>query len=166
MLKTVGTAVLACSALMMLNGCHSPSGGMFPNPSGSMTYTSTETRQTSIAVIDLRTDEEVFVMYVPPGKQLTMDFRVGGGDDPVHTPDLMRWELFDAGTRTGRLQNSLTVPNAASRRIDVDFHQGVEWAEAPPEQQLRTDELADRPDWWTPEGGELPAASPAELYDG
>jgi rhodanese-related sulfurtransferase len=109
-----------------------------------MTYVSTETRQMTISVVDVRTDEEVFVMHVPPGKQLTMDFRRDGGDDPVVTPDLMRWELFDAGRRTGRLHNALTVPNAASRRIDVFVHQGVEWQTAPPEQRLRTDELAER----------------------
>lgn len=169
MLRTAGTAlfatVLACTMLPM-SGCHSPAGGMFPNPSGTMTYVSTETRQMTISVVDVRTDEEVFVMHVPPGKQLTMDFRRDGGDDPVVTPDLMRWELFDAGRRTGRLHNALTVPNAASRRIDVFVNQGIKWQAAPPEQRLRTDELAERPDWWTPQGGKLPQHSPAEIYDG
>lgn len=169
MLRIAGTValttVLACAALP-LSGCHSPRGGMFPNSGGSMTYVSTETRQMSISVVDLRTDEEVFVMQIPPGRQLTMDFRGGGGDDPVLTPDLMRWELFEAGQQTGRLKNALTVPNAASRRIDVFVNQGIEWQQAPPEERLRTDELADRPDWWTPRGGELPRHSPAEIYDG
>lgn len=168
MLKTAGTVVLAaaCLAAVPLGGCHSPRGGLLPHSGGSMTYVSTETRQMSIAVIDLRTDEEVFVMEIPPGKQLTMDFRTGGGDDPVYTPDLMRWEMFDAGKRTGRLKNALTVPNSASRRIDVFVNQAIAWQDPPPEQQYRTDEVADRPDWWTPRGGELPSRSPAEIYDG
>src|SRR5690606_14670581 len=112
--------------MLPLSGCHAPGGGIFSNSGGSMTYISTESRQMSISVVDLRTDEEVFVMAVPPGKQLTMNFRTGGGDDPVLRPDLLRWELFDAGTRTGRLHNGLTVPNAASRRIDVFVNQNIE----------------------------------------
>ncbi len=165
-LKFAATTVLAFALQLSIGGCHSPAGGTMPHSGGTMTYVSTETRQTSITVVDLRTDEELFVMYIPPGKQLTMDFRAKAGDDPVHTPDIMRWELFDAGRRTGRLKNSLTVPNAASRRIDVEIHQGIEWADAPQEEVLRTDELADRPDWWTPRGGELPGDTPAGMYDG
>ena len=169
MFKAAGTAVLvstiACT-MMPLSGCHSPRGGILPHAGGSMTYVSTDSRQMSVSVVDVRTDEEIFVMEIPPGKQLTMDFRAGGGDDPVLRPDLMRWELFDAGTRTGRLHNGLTVPNATSRRVDVFVNQEIAWRDAPPEERLRTDELADRPDWWTPEGGELPQESPAALYDG
>ena len=41
------------------------------------------------------------------------------GKDPVETPDLMRWQIWDVGTRTGSMQNALSVPNAASVRDDM-----------------------------------------------
>ena len=65
------------------------------------------------------------------GKQLTLDFKTGDGDDPVATPDLMRYEIFPIGTSIGRLRNSLTVPNQYSRRIDVDYRAGPETAPPP-----------------------------------
>jgi len=93
---------------------------------------------------------------IPAGRHLTIDFVAGAGDDPVYSPDLMRYEVFDQGTTWGALRNSMTVPTASSRRIDVTIRQGPEYITAVPDRELRTDELADRPDWWTPEGGEMP----------
>jgi len=162
----IAAVALALGACLSLGACHSPRGGIMPSAGGSATYYSTEMRQASVVVIDVRTDEELFVMDIPVGKQLTMSFRSGAGDDPVMRPDLMRWELFDLGTRTGRLHHALTVPNAASRRVDVYFTQGPDYAEAPPEERLRIDEANGRPDWWTPQGGPMPNNSPAEMYDG
>ena len=60
------------------------------------------------------------------------------------------------GTLTGKLRSSMSVPNYSSRRIDIDIRTGVEYVTAAPEQSLRTDQLIDRPDWWTPAGGALP----------
>jgi hypothetical protein len=34
-----------------------------------------------------------------------------------------------------------------------------------PDKPLRADELADRPDWWTPEGGPRPKDEAKTLYD-
>lgn len=162
---SLAVAVSLIAAIVALPGCHSPKGGMMPASWGTTTYYSTEFSPKTVTLIDLRTEEEIFVMDIPVGKQLTLDFRSGMGDDPVYTPDLMRYQVFDIGTHIGRLRNSMTVPNAVSRRIDVEIRHGVEYAEAPPEEQLRTDELIDRPDWWTPRGGKLPDDHPAELYD-
>ncbi len=50
----------------------------------------------------------------------------------------------------------MSVPGALSRRIEVEVRDGVEFVQASPDRELRTDELVDRPAWWTPEGGELP----------
>jgi hypothetical protein len=107
-------------------------------------------------------------MDVPAGKQLTLDFVPDEGDDPVYTPDLMRYQVWDIGTSSGRLRNSLTVPTASSIRIDVHYRDGIEFSTAPPNRDLRTDELEDRPGWWTPEGGELPdeAETGMTTYDG
>jgi hypothetical protein len=162
MLRT--TFVLALS-MMFLAACHSPRGGAFPRSGGSNTYWSSETTQKTVTLIDLRDGHEFFTIDIPPGKQLTFDFVDGGGDDPVLAPDLMRWQIFDAGTRIGRLRNAMSVPNAASRRVDVFVRQAVEYAEAPPEEFLRVDDREDRPEWWTPRGGPLPQERFRDIYD-
>ena len=85
----------------------------------------------------------------------------------MYTPDLMRYEVFTLGTATGKLRNSLTVPARWSLRVDVHIREGVEYMSAPPEEKLRTDQVADRPDWWTPGGGEFPVdQSGVDNYDG
>jgi hypothetical protein len=150
--------VLACSlaASIAIIGCHRPQGAMMAYTGGSHTYYSTEDQPKTVRITDVRTNEVIFSMDVPAGKQLTMDFVPGEGDDPVYTPDLMRYHVWDIGTETGVLENSLTVPAANSRRIDVFLREGPEYAEAPPQRMLRADEVGERPDWWTPEGGEMP----------
>lgn len=160
------TTTIGFAALVALSGCHSPGGGIMPYTGGSNTYFSTETRPVNITLIDLRTGEEVFAMEVPVGKQLTFDFVKDDGDDPVMTPDLMRYQVWDIGTKTGTMRNSISVPNSASRRIDVSYRIGPEYQEQPAARRLRTDELQDRPDWWSPRGGEMPAASAHSMYDG
>ncbi len=143
-------------ALCLLEGCYTPGGGWYPKSGGAVTFYSYETRPTTIQLIDLRTGESFFTMDLEPGKQLTFDFQKDKGDDPVLTPDLMRWQVWPIGTTTGTLTNSLTVPSADDRRVDVFYREGIEFRTAPPDRALRVDEMVDRPDWWTPEGGEMP----------
>jgi hypothetical protein len=161
-------AVLAATVLTVATGCHAPGGAMMRRSGGSITYYSTEVEPISIRMIDLRNHEVIFSMDIPAGKQLTLDFLPEKGDDPALRPDLMRYDVWDIGTRTGRLRNSLTVPTASSRRIDVFYREGPEFMEAPPDQQLRSDELAERPPWWTPQGGPLPTTPDNGVanYDG
>lgn len=146
-------------------GCHSPSGGLMAYSGGSQTYSSDERVQKTITMVDTRTGQPFFTIDIPPGKQLSFNFDKGQGDDPVKTPDLMRWEILDKGSKFGKLHNAQTVPNAASRRVDVSIRTGVAWAAEKPDRPLRTDEVAHRPDWWTPEGGPLPEDRRARLYD-
>lgn len=148
-----------------LAGCYSPGGGFMPRAGGSTTYYSNEMMQKTITMVDTRTNEVFFSMDVPPGKQLVIDFDEGEGDNVVATPDLLRWEVMDLGTMTGRLHNSKTVPNASSRRVDVTLHRGTTFANAPPELPLRTDQTRDRPEWWTPAGGPMPEDKRTKLYD-
>jgi len=150
---------------LALAGCYSPGGGFMPRAGGSTTYYSTEMMQKSITMVDTRTNEVFFTMDIPPGKQLVIDFDAGEGDNPVTTPDLLRWEVMDQGTMTGRLHNSKTVPNATSRRVDVTLHHGTTYANAPPELPLRTDQVRDRPEWWTPAGGPMPEDKRTKMYD-
>ena len=122
-------ATILTASVAFLAGCYSPGGGWFPYTGGATTYSSTETRPTTVTIVDTRTGEAIFAMDIPVGRQLTIDFDEGSGDDPIDAPDLMRYELFVIGTTYGGLDNSMTVPNANCRRIDVTFRPAPE---APP----------------------------------
>lgn len=148
------TALLA--VLVFASGCYRPGGALMPYTGAPQTYYSTETRPKTVRIVDVRTNDVVFSMDIPVGKQLTMDFEDGAGDDPVYTPDTLRYEVFDLGTKTGKLRSQMSVPNANCRRVDITLRPAPEYAKGDPERPLRTDELADRPDWWTPKGGKLP----------
>jgi hypothetical protein len=157
--------VLAAAAAMVLAGCYSPSGGLVKRRNAAATYYSTPAYPATVTVVDTRTEEPFFTIEIPAGKQLVIDFEKGEGDDNVLTPDLMRYEIFKMGTSIGRLRNSVTVPASYCRRIDVDYREGPEAEPKSPDRPPRSDELADRPDWWTPEGGERPEDTPTTLYD-
>lgn len=149
------TASLVAAAVA-LGGCYRPGGGMFYMNPGPLTYFSTEMMPATVTVVDTRTEEPFFSIEIPPGKELVLTFIDDEGDDPVKTPDLMKYRIFKLGTTTGSLNNSLTVPNAACRRIDVDYREGPELAERPHEEKLRSDQQSEHPAWWTAEGGTIP----------
>jgi hypothetical protein len=134
---------------------------MFQRSGGALTYYSTEPLPMTITLVDTRSEEPVFAMEIPVGKQLTLQFREDKGDDPVGTPDLMVYEVFPRGTKGGKLRNALTVPNRYCRRIDVTYRAAPEAAPVPPDQAIRADQ--ERPAWWTPEGGPLPPDKPAVM---
>jgi len=91
---------------------YTPGGNPFFNgPDSAATYQSTEEFPKTVVVVDTRSGERVFVMEIPVGKKLVVDFIQSSGDNPVHTPDLMTWELFPNSVSYGPLSNSLTVPN-------------------------------------------------------
>ena len=155
--RTLTVATFAAAAFT-LTACHSPKGGLMPHTGGSYTYYSTETQPKTVQIVDMRNDDVVFAINIPPGKQLTFDFIPGKGDDPVHTPDLMKWELLPLGTMTGKLRNAMTVPNAASRKIIVDLREGFEYARADNErlQQVEGEPENTNFGWWSPQGGPIP----------
>jgi hypothetical protein len=167
MSKCFRASVLATVIGASLSGCYAPNngGGVFSMTGGPCTYYSTETMQKSVTMVDVRTNEMLFSIDLPPGKQLTMVFEEGAGDDPVYRPDLMRYEVFELGTTGGKLHSELTVPNAASRRVDVSVRQQGNYAGPRPRRALRADETANQPDWWTPRGGPMPNERRFNLYD-
>lgn len=149
-----------------LGGCYSPKGGMMPYTGAAETYYSYAHRPATITLVDTRTDEVVFAIDVPAGKQLTIDFVEGDGDDPVYTPDLMLYEVMDRGTKYGKLRNSVTVPSSDVRRIDVSYREGPELPPGPGDEQLTVQQEEDRPEWWTPQGGSIPEGDrPVHIYD-
>jgi len=164
-MKTVASLFSVTCLCLGLSACHSPSGGIMPFSGGSATYWSTESMQKTVTLVDLRTGEELFKMDIPAGKQLVLDFDAEEGDDNVYTPDRMRYEMMERGEKTGKLSNSMTVPNHASRRLDVTLRRGVEYTPASAMRPLRSDEVADRPSWWTAEGGPMPEDKTVQMYD-
>ena len=149
------TCILVASALL-LPGCYSSKGGVYPYSGGGYTYLSSEMRPVTVTVVDTRTEQPFFKLDIPPGKQLTMNFLEGQGDDPVERPDRMVYAIWDAGTATGTLDNQLTCPPEGCRRIVYDIRNAPEWREEPPEYADRIDSHRQKPAWWTPQGGELP----------
>ncbi len=165
-MRFVAVATVTLAGLV-LAGCHAPGGGVFSRSGGSQTYYSNELVQKTITMVDTRSNEVFFgPIDIPPDKQLVIDFEEGDGDDPVNRPDLLYWEIMDQGSRFGKLHNALSVPDGHSRRIDVSLSHGVKYAPADPRYApLRTDQMKDRPEWWTPQGGPVPKDQRARMYD-
>ena len=145
---------------------YTPGGNPFFNgPDSAATYDSTEEFPKTITVIDTRSGERIFVLEIPVGKKLVVDFIEGAGDNTVLTPDLMSWEVFPSSVYYGPLSNSLTVPNRWARRLDVTIRDSSEYASPLSDRPLRVDEINDQPDWWTPEGGNITPSDPSKGYD-
>jgi len=153
---------------LSLAGCHRPEGGMMSYTGETQTYYSTEMSPKTITVVDTRTNETLHEFVVPVGKQFVYDFVKDGGNDPVQTPDLMRYDIMPLGAYYGRLRNGVTVPNQYSRRVDFYIREGVEYAEEPPSYRLRPESLEEQPAWWTPEGGPMGNGEETKttMYDG
>ena len=150
---------LIIALLSTLASCYSPSGGFMPSSGRGYTYISTSMQPLTISVVDVRTKEAFFKMDIPPGQQLTFNFLEGGGDDPVNTPDRMVYAVWVAGEENGKLDNQLTCPPAAARRIDYFIRPGPIWPEPDATARLRTDQAADRPPYATTQGGKIPQKS-------
>ncbi len=156
--------LLTTTITLLLAGCYNPRGAFYAHVGQAATYWSTESRPTTITILDTRTGEAFFTVEIPVGKQLVLDFKEGDGDDDVRTPDLMRYEIFDLGTTGGMLRNAITVPGRHARRIDVSLRTAPEYAETPSDDPDRVD--LENPDWWSPKGGQKPTDSGITIYDG
>ena len=160
---------LAALSLGVSSGCHGPGGGLFPYTGASQTLHSTTVSPKTMQLIDVRTNEVIFETPIPPGSQLTYDFVKDSGDDPVLTPDLMRWEIMPLGKSTGRLRNTMSVPNAASRKVSWVIRDEYEYQPEPPEYRMRVDRDNSQSDWYgtSPAGsGRATAQDPATtMYD-
>ena len=152
----------------VLTGCemYVPGGNPFTNgPNSAATWESTEQFPKTITLIDTRSGERLFVMEIPVGKKLVIDFVKDAGDNEVMTPDLMSWEVFPRSVSYGPLSNAMTVPNRWSRRIDVAMRESSEYAQPMSDRPLRVDEINDQPDWWTSDGGTVDTSDPVNGYD-
>ncbi|TVQ61347.1 MAG: hypothetical protein EA378_09030 [Phycisphaerales bacterium] len=66
-------------------------------------------------------------MDIPVGQQLTFRFYENRERENPETPAMMRWDMYEAKTFFGRKNNTLLVPPAEARRIDVHLRPGPEY---------------------------------------
>jgi len=92
------------------------------------TYVSTPDQPLTITLIDTRTDEIVWSIDVPVGKQLSMMFKRDKGAEGEFMPDLLTWDLFEPRKRFGKRAQSQPVPPEGARLLDVTIRE----PEAPP----------------------------------
>jgi hypothetical protein len=161
-----GLPSISVLSLLLLVGCYAPDGGVAPSTGRGFTYISTPYMPLTVTIVDTRTEEPFFVMAIPPGQQLTFKFLDGEGDDSTWTPDRMQWELFPEKSGFGQLSNQLTCPPAHVRRIDLTLRPAPEDPPVPDDESLRVDQFENGtpPEWWTPEGGPVPAGR-TRIYD-
>jgi hypothetical protein len=157
------TALAVVASTFTLGGCYGPRGNWYPYSGNGYTYESSEMQPVTITIFDTRTEEPFFKLEIPAGKQLTLNFLEGKGDDPVLRPDRMVYSVWNENTMTGRLTNQLTCPPIGSRRIAYEIRATPEWSEEPPEFENRIDGMTGKPAWWTPQGGPLPPET--KFYD-
>ena len=110
----------------LLTGCYAPDGGFMPSSGRGFTFISTPTRPVTVTLVDTRSQEMFFKMDIPAGKQLTFKFIEGSGSGSRAEPTKMIWEMWEAKTEFGELDNQLICPPASCRRIDVTYRPAPE----------------------------------------
>ena len=85
------------------------------------TYVSRPFEPKTVSLIDTNTNETLWTVDIPVGKQLTMRFYPDKGQTNSTVPDLMRWDIQDEGTKFRTLTNTMMVPPAGVRRVDVEL---------------------------------------------
>lgn len=107
-------------------GCaiYSPGGSGFSND--AYTYVSTVHEPKTITIVDTRTGERFWTYEIPAGRQLVVRFYEDMYRDNSNTPAAMRWQEMPAGQLFGSLANVMAVPDARSRRVDMDLRPGPE----------------------------------------
>lgn len=143
---------VAVALLPVLTGCGYQSGSRGFKGSAH-TYVSSEHLPATLTLVDTRTGEVVWTMDIPAGKQLVTRFSADAGTDPVDRPDRLEYAVMDAGDRYGRLRSVVSVPNAASRRWELTYRSGPEFATAG-KKEYSEFESQPTPWWWTEMDGE------------
>ncbi|MFT5424541.1 MAG: hypothetical protein ACI89L_002336 [Phycisphaerales bacterium] len=124
---------LALAACLGLAGCnltsHTEGGGQ--NSSDTFTYASTTYQPKTVTVIDTRDGEELWSVDVPVGQKLVVQFLEGRAKKSTpENPDVMKWGLGKESQRRLSLRNSMPVPPASARRLDMSLRATPEWPQA------------------------------------
>ncbi len=129
-----GGAILMTALIALCSGCeYTP--GMNPGwraggdlaSNDRYTFISTPHAPQTITIIDTRSGEIIWSRDVPVGQQLNLRFVPDVNKDNPVRPDVMKYGVTEAGRRFARLTDSITVPAADSRRIDVELRKGPEF---------------------------------------
>jgi hypothetical protein len=117
-------ALAGAAALISLLGV-----GCYPyySPGGTgasydtFTYESTPQFPQTVNLIDLRTNETLWSVDVPEGKQLVVSFYDDYNTSNPGKPALMRWQIMDNGEMWGQLSNAMPVPEAHNRLLEPKY---------------------------------------------
>ncbi|MDP7070842.1 MAG: hypothetical protein QF561_05790 [Phycisphaerales bacterium] len=162
---------LGLIGILLAGGCTLKGGGLLPSAAGTsspLTWESTAACSKTVAIVDTRTGETVFEYDIPLGKQLSVQF-YEHKDPQEHpeAPDIMRYDLLPLGRWVGTLDDSVEVPHAWNRRIDVFFRTPESYTPPDPTAEVVPFEVpipeaaaADDPDSATDEPGTAPADEP------
>lgn len=127
-------AALALGALITV-----PSACTYNRVEGNMrsddhfTYVSTYDMPITVTLSDLRDGSVIWTFDVPVGRKLSLRFHPGAArGESLEHPDLMRWGEFDKDSWTGAMANSIPVPPATARRLDVRIRDTAELTQAAP----------------------------------
>ncbi|MCH2139447.1 MAG: hypothetical protein MK100_00255 [Phycisphaerales bacterium] len=115
--------LLGIGFLFVILGCTLKGGGLMPSAAGTasaMTWESTGGLTKTVAIVDIRTGENIWEKHIPAGHQLSVQFmepreRVLQGDLGPH----MMWGMHKIGKFVGDMEHLVDMPRAADRRIDV-----------------------------------------------
>jgi hypothetical protein len=129
---TARLLALALAASALLPGCvtgYYPGGQLASND--QYTYESTPDFPQTVTLVDPTTGERLWSVDIPIGQQLVMQFREGANKGDEARPDMLVWGVMKMGQRSGSLDNSMPVPPAWQRRVDVTHRKGGAVPERP-----------------------------------
>lgn len=111
----------------------------------SETFKSTEFLPATLTLVDTRTGEEIWTQDIPVGYQIVTRFiKGGGGTDRVNRPDRLEYQVFEIGSKYGKLRSAVAVPSAGVRRWEIAYREAPEFAE----DGIRTGHLGNTPPWF------------------
>lgn len=115
---TLGLLALSLAG-STLAGCYAEGGPWYS--ADSYAYVSREWEPKTVTLRDTRTGQDFWSIDVPVGKKLLMSFDDEAGSKNGYTPSLMTWGLVEENYDLGcpDLKNTLAVPPASGRRVDV-----------------------------------------------
>ncbi len=120
---SVGAALMLATSF--LGACAFKPGGS-GSSNDTFTYQSFAHAPQTISVVDTRTGQPVWTGEVPVGQQLVVRFVDRTGESESENNALMRWAYMPINSQQVSLPNTVTVPPASARRIDMELREGPE----------------------------------------
>lgn len=124
---------LACliASAALLAGCQGYKAGGPGMSIGQFTYESYPDDPKTVLLIDHTTGETLWSVDVPIGQKVVIKFDDGKNPGDPARPDIMRWDLMAMSVGYETLDNSMPVPPAWQRRLEMTLRTSP-GATAPP----------------------------------